>query len=219
MARSGPWPVAFQTDGYTRREFSDNGTPFGLTGLPTTPFNLWSVGFDASWELDVAGKLRRTIEAAEADEGSVDGHNGHLVSLIGEVARTYIELRTAQERVATAQENARLQEETVRLTEERLRWGAISPLDVSQARTQLSQTQAAIPEFLNQVKLAENRLCVLQGEPPHSLEAELPSQGIPRPPSQIAVGLPLELLRRRPDMRQAERRVAAAKCTNRNCGR
>jgi NodT family efflux transporter outer membrane factor (OMF) lipoprotein len=205
------WPLVLQTDTLTRRQFGENGTPFGPVGLPTAPFTLWSLGFDAAWELDISGRLRRTVEAAGAEfEGSVEDRNAVLVRLLGEVARTYVELRTAQERLAAARENVRLQQETFRLTQERQRWGAAGPLEVSQAETQLAQTEAAIYQLEYDIKSAENRLCVLIGEPPRSLEPELAeSTGIPRPPPQIAVGLPLDLLRRRPDVRRAEREVAA----------
>jgi outer membrane protein, multidrug efflux system len=211
IARGSLWPEATQYDALTRRQFSENGTPFGSVPFGIAPFDLWSIGFDASWEIDVAGRLRRAVEAADAElEGSVESRNDVFVRLLAEVARAYVEMRTAEERLAAANENARLQRETLLLTESRAHEGAVSPLEVSQARTQLLETEALIPELLNQIKLAEIRLGVLQGGPPHGPLAELQgSHTIPQPPPQIAVGLPVDLLRRRPDVRQAEREVAA----------
>jgi NodT family efflux transporter outer membrane factor (OMF) lipoprotein len=211
VARGGLWPEVWQIDSYTSRRFGENGTQFGPLPIGGSPFEFWQIGFDAAWEIDVAGKRKRTVEAADANvEAAVARRDDLLVRLIGEVARTYIELRTAQERVAVTTENVRLQQATVGLTEDRMRAGAAGPLDVAQAKSQLGQTEAVVPELRNQVKMAENRLCVLQGEPPRSLEAQLQGQRpIPQPPAQIEIGLPLELLRRRPDVRRVEREVAA----------
>lgn len=210
LARGGLFPELIQIDSYTNRKFGRNGTQFGTFAFPSSPFDVWMYGLDAAWELDLAGKQKRTVEAANADfAASVARRDDLLVRLFGEVARTYVELRTAQERIAVAEENVRLQLATLRLTEDRMRAGAVGPLDVAQAKTQLSQTEAALPELINQAKLAENRLCVLQGEPPRSLESQLQgTRPIPQPPAQIGLGMPVDLLRRRPDVRRAEREVA-----------
>lgn len=210
-ALGGLWPQVWQIDSYTSRQFGRGGTPFGPLPISSSPFDIWTIGLDAGWEIDVAGKQQRTIEAADAGyEASLARRDDLLVRLFGEVARTYIELRTAQQRVAVAEENVRLQRATLRLTEDRLRAGTVGPLDVAQARTQLSQTEATVPELIDQAKQAEIRLCVLQGEPPRSLHAQLQGmRPIPQPPPQIEIGLPLDLLRRRPDVRRAEREVAA----------
>jgi outer membrane protein, multidrug efflux system len=210
-AQGGLWPQVWQIDSYTSRQFGRGGTPFGPLPVSTSPFSVWTTGLDTAWEIDLAGKQQRTIEAAGAGvEASVGSRDDLLVRLCGEVARTYIELRTAQERVAVAEENVRLQRATLQLTEERQRAGMVGPLDVAQARTQLAQTEATVPELIDQARQAENRLCVLQGEPPRSLQAELQGpRSIPLPPPQIEIGVPLDLLRRRPDVRRAEREVAA----------
>ncbi|MFN7019802.1 MAG: efflux transporter outer membrane subunit [Phycisphaerales bacterium] len=174
-----------------------------------------SIGLEAAWELDFWGKFRRGIEAADAEILlSVADYDAVLVSLAADVAASYILIRSLQERLEFARANASLQAETLSLTETRFRAGAVSELDVSTARATLANTNSLIPSLENALRQTKLSLCVLLGRTPSELERELaPQEGrsasVPEAPSQIAAGLPAELLRRRPDVRAAERRAAA----------
>ncbi len=175
------------------------------------------VGFQAVWEIDVWGKFRRGIEAADAEVlASLANYDQVLVSLVSEVASTYVLLRSLEERLAIARSNAELQRETLNLTQIRFRAGAVSELDVSTAKATLLNTEALIPLFENGIRESTLVLCVLLGRPPSTLADLLtPPDGaapkVPDAPAQIAAGLPADLLRRRPDVRAAER-IAAAEC-------
>lgn len=174
-----------------------------------------AVGLDAAWELDFWGKFRRGIEAADAEVLlTVADYDAVMTSLASEVAAGYILVRSLEERLVYARANVDLQAKTLELTRTRFKAGAVSELDVSTARATLANTQALIPDFENLLKQAKLALCVLLSRPPSDLEAELaPSAGlakaIPIPPAQIASGVPADLLRRRPDVRAAERLAAA----------
>ena len=132
-----------------------------------------------------------------------------MVSLLGETATAYIDLRTAQERLRYARANAEIQKGSLKLAKARYDAGAVSQLDSTQAETVLANTQQLIPLFENQVRAANNSLCVLLGMPPRDLSEELGDGSIPDLPADLVVGIPANLLRRRPDVRAAERRVAA----------
>jgi NodT family efflux transporter outer membrane factor (OMF) lipoprotein len=172
----------------------------------------WQVGFDAAWELDVWGRLRRGVEAADAAVlASVATYDDVLVSLIAEVARNYILVRTFEERLIVAEANVGVQQDSYDIASARFRSGAVSQLDAAQASSLLDDTRASIPALQAAVKFAENTLSVLLGMPPHDLGNVLGAgpREIPHPPSAIAVGVPAELLRQRPDVRRAERVLAA----------
>ncbi len=174
--------------------------------------NLFQAGFDASWEIDVFGRIRRSVEAAEAGiQATEEARRDVLVTLFAEVARTYVQLRTLQRRLAIARENIASQQETLVLTQSRLRAGLTSELDVAQASAQLASTQSQVPTLESAIKQAIYQLGILLGQPPGALLAELESEGpVPAVPPEVPIGLPSELLRRRPDVRQAERLLAAA---------
>ena len=185
------------------------------TSAGDTSFATDSLGLQAMWELDFWGKFRRGIEAADAAVLlTVADFDAVLVSLTADVASNYIIIRSLEERLVYARANVSLQTRTLELTESRFRAGAVSELDVSTARATLANTQALIPLFeksLFQTKLA---LCILLGRTPSELESELSpidsaAPQVPEAPAQIAVGIPAELLRRRPDVRAAERLAAA----------
>jgi NodT family efflux transporter outer membrane factor (OMF) lipoprotein len=177
------------------------------------------LGLEAAWELDFWGKFRRGIDASDAELlASVADYDAVLVTVIADVATNYILLRSFQERLAIAESNVNLQQQTLGLTEVRFRGGAVSELDVATARATLTDTQALIPEFKDAIHQLRLSLCVLLGRAPSELEAELapsstgPAAGlarVPEAPAQIAAGVPAELLRRRPDVRLAERLAAA----------
>jgi len=172
---------------------------------------LYRTGFDASWEVDVFGGVRRSIEAAQGDlEANVADHRDVMVSLLAEVALNYVEARTLQMQLQVGEENLKSQAETLQLTEWRLAAGLVSVLDAEQARSNLESTRAALPRLRSSIAAAKNRLAVLLGVFPGALEAQLAARRpVPEPPLEIAVGVPAEVLRRRPDVQRAERQLAA----------
>jgi NodT family efflux transporter outer membrane factor (OMF) lipoprotein len=175
-------------------------------------FREYSVGVNANWELDFWGKFKRAIESADAGLlGSVASYDNTLVLLVAQVADTYVTIRTAEEQLRVARENAVLQQHALTITEARFRGGDVDELDVQQARTQLLSTQATIPPLVISSQQARNALSTLLGQPPGNLAEILgPQPGvIPAAPQEVAVGVPAEMLRRRPDVRQAEMAAAA----------
>lgn len=175
-------------------------------------FNVFSAGFDATWELDFFGRVRRTVEAFSAEvEAAVAVRRDVIVRLMAEVARNYFELRGAQNRLEVARRNADNQRETFDLTVAVLEGGRGTELDTSRARAQLNSTLATIPPLETAVKRAIHRLSVLTGLQPAALELQL-SLPLPLPdlPKVVTIGSPEGLLMRRPDIRVAERNLAAA---------
>jgi len=190
---------------YTRAKASENGPP------GPTYTSSWGLGFDAAWELDFWGKFRRNIEASDAElDASLATYDDVMVTLVSEVALAYVDLRTTQARIQIAHDNVKQQEDSTRLAEERFQAGATSELDPTQVKTLLAQTRAEIPSLEAQLRQAMYRLTFLLGEPPRDILEELGQPGrIPTAPAEIAVGIPADLLRRRPDIRLAERQAAA----------
>ena len=181
-----------------------------LLPIPQNTFNIWATGFNATWELDFWGRYRRTIAAADAKLGaSVEGYNDAIVLLLAEVADAYVQVRTFQQRLAFARANVETQQGSLRLADEKFRNGTTTELDVQQARSNLAQTQSLIPPLETGLRQSCNRLCFLLGVPPYDLVQELGVGPIPTAPVDVALGIPAELLRRRPDVRRAERMVAA----------
>ncbi|HVT74213.1 MAG TPA: efflux transporter outer membrane subunit [Lacunisphaera sp.] len=183
-----------------------------LNTLYRGAYPTFQAGFDASWELDLWGGTRRAVEAAGATLQATDeARHGVQVALAAEVARTYVELRAVQRRLALAQTNLALQRRTLALTRERLQAGLASELDASRADGLVANTEAQVPLLADGIDALIHRLGLLLGEEPGALAPELTAvQPIPVAPAGIATGLPAELLRRRPDIRAAERRLAAA---------
>ncbi|MCL2313705.1 MAG: efflux transporter outer membrane subunit [Proteobacteria bacterium] len=176
-----------------------------------TVSNTLSAGFDASWEVDVFGGVRRSVEAADADlESSEASLNDTQVSLVAEVARNYFEVRSFQIRVDIARSNLESQTETLQLTQFRAQAGLVSVQDVEQAKSIREQTLAQLPSLESNLAFAEHSLDILLGQLPGSLHARLAAGGqLPKMPSQMAVGIPADTLRQRPDIRVAERKLAA----------
>ena len=174
-------------------------------------FNSLSLGFDAAWELDVWGKFRRSVQSGAANlEATVASYDNVLVSLTAEVARTYIVIRTLEKRLAIAAENVRLQAQSLRIADVRFKEGAVSELDVTQARMLLADTQALVPQLASQLRQAQNALAILLGVLPGELKEMLngPSE-IPVAAETVIVDIPNNLLRRRPDIRLTELQIAA----------
>ncbi len=173
--------------------------------------DLYSVGFDASWELDLFGGKRRAVEASQGDlEASEEDLRDVLVSLIGEVASNYVDLRSSQTRLSIAEANRDAQQETYQIVQWRFDAGLTTALDVEQARYNLEQTASQIPTLQTSVEKDKNRIAVLLGLNPGSLEEELTERRtVPVAALDVAVGIPADVMRNRPDVRRAERQLAA----------
>ena len=174
--------------------------------------DLWQSGFDAAWEVDVFGGIRRGVEAAKANlQASIEDRRDILVTLLGEVATDYIFLRDFQQEVEIARQNLNIQIRSAAVTRAKKRLGTDTDLDIAQADALVAGTEADIQTLEVNEQQTIYALSVLLGEPPTALDGELSVVGpIPEPPSVIAIGLPAELLNRRPDIRRAERQLAAA---------
>jgi NodT family efflux transporter outer membrane factor (OMF) lipoprotein len=194
--------------GYRRTILSENG-PLKPTDRS---FDEFLLGFDVAWELDLWGKFRRGIESSDAELlAAVADYDDVLVSLLGEVAANYIGIRTSQEGLVVARTNAELQRKSFGIADERARHGAVTDVDPSQAATLLYATEAQIPTFETLIDQQAATLSALLGVSPRRVEeivGDSPAP-IPIPPEQITVGLPADLLRRRPDVRRSERLLAA----------
>ncbi|MCD6268886.1 MAG: TolC family protein [Deltaproteobacteria bacterium] len=172
---------------------------------------LYSAGFDASWELDVFGGIRRAVEVDTAEvEAAQENLHDVLVSLLAEVALNYIDVRTYQNGLTVIEANLKAQQETYDLNDSRFQAGIIDELAVQQSLYNLERTRSQIPVIQTRLEAAKNRLAVLLGQTPGAVHSELAvRKPIPAPPKHLAIGVPAETLRRRPDIRRAERRLAA----------
>jgi NodT family efflux transporter outer membrane factor (OMF) lipoprotein len=193
---------------YARWQLSNNVGAFENLSIP--PFSIWQTGFNLSWEIDLWGKIRRNIESAAAKyQASVEEYDGVLVTLVADVAERYLDYRVARKQVVDLKRLAGIQQDSLQIAIDRFQGGITSELDVSQAKLNLAKTEALIPEYERQARLASNALCVLLGIAPEDLALRLGENEIPVAPPSLGVGIPAELLRRRPDVRQAERLLAA----------
>ncbi|MFL6721007.1 MAG: efflux transporter outer membrane subunit [Sphingomonas sp.] len=187
-----------------------SGSPGGFAG-PGSEFTTWRVGFDASWEIDLFGKTRRSVEAAQARTGAAvwNRRDAQLIAA-AEVADAYLTLRTLQQRIATAEAEVDRQQRALHLVNARVRGGLVTGQDLAQQQSQLAAAQSAIPPLHAQADAQIHALGVLTGEAPEALIAELtPPRALPAPPV-VPPGLPSDLLHRRPDIRAAERNLHAA---------
>ena len=209
IASGDKFPLIDTVGSYQRSRLSEEVLP-DFPGLKRTQDNFQG-GFDLTWEIDLFGRVRRSIESAGAlADASIETYRDVLVSLLAEVALNYIEVRSLQARIRFAESNIEAQQETLQLTRDRLQAQLVPELDVRQAELNLASTESVVPALRLLLVQAVNRLGVLLGERPSALHQELGTDAdIPDPPEQVAVGLPTELLRQRPDVRQAERRLAA----------
>ncbi|MDQ3138173.1 MAG: TolC family protein [Gemmatimonadota bacterium] len=203
-------PTVTVAGGYTRQRISSAAFPVGGGGsFPDQ--DIWDGGFDASWELDLFGRVRRGVQA----QGALVGAAGEdlrdvQVALRAELARIYFELRGAQERLAVARRNAENQRRTLQVTQQRLDAGRGTAFDTERARTQLGFTLASIPDLESEVGSAQYQVGVLVGRPAARLADELVDYvAIPSLPASVVVANPDSLVRRRPDVAAAERQVAA----------
>jgi NodT family efflux transporter outer membrane factor (OMF) lipoprotein len=215
VARSPLFPDLVLGGSYTRSSPSENSATGQIAeaigGDPGGTLEQYQAGFDSFWEIDFWGRIRRQLEAADASlQASVEDYRDVLVTLFADVASAYVEVRTAQERIRYARDNVDLQTESVQLTRDRFNAGLTSALDVAQAESNLANSAAQIPALEFALEQARNRLSILVGVNPGELDPELDQPAaIPAPDPAYTQVLPAELLRRRPDIRAAERRLAS----------
>lgn len=204
LNKAGLYPTLDASGSATRSRGSGDMGPVATT-------DLFSAGLDASWEIDLFGGVRRSVEAADADLQAADEDlRDTLVSLLAEVALNYVDLRTAQTRLDITETSLKSLEETYRLAKWRSQAGLGDELPVEQARYSLESARSQIPTLLTALAEAQNRLAVLLGEAPGTVHAELSKpEPLPSMPPEVAIGVPADLLRQRPDVRRAERRLAA----------
>ncbi|HEY7641354.1 MAG TPA: efflux transporter outer membrane subunit [Steroidobacteraceae bacterium] len=204
------WPTLTAAAGGNRTT-SDSRTSDPDIGLSGGTDEIYSAGLDSGWELDLFGGKRRAFEAANAQLGASEADlRDVLVTLLGDVALSYVDMRTAQSRLTFAEKNLEAQRGVLDITQWRAAAGLATSLDVEQAQSNYQQTRAAIPSLQTSLVQSMNRLAVLTGEPPGSLATVLAERKpIPVASLEIAAGVPVDVLRRRPDIRSAERRLAA----------
>ncbi len=195
---------------YSKIRDTEN-TVFSYPGQPIDPYDMYSVGFDASWEIDLFGQIKRSVESAQASfQAAIDNYNDVMITLFAEVARNYVELRTIQERLRYTRQNIKSQRDTLKLTEDRFKAGLTPELDVVQARLNLANTESEVPALLIAKSQGLNRIAVLLGLFPQDFGNDLSdAKALPDLSDQLGVSLPADLLRRRPDIRRAERQLAA----------
>jgi NodT family efflux transporter outer membrane factor (OMF) lipoprotein len=235
VARAALFPTLNGNASYTRELASENGvfglipgaagannaigangaagnSTGGIVGTGLKPFDIYQGGFDSSWEVDLWGGVRRSVESATAtSEAAKETERSVLLSSLAELARDYVQLRGTQAQLSIARENVRTARQSLNLTQQRAAGGVTTDLDVANASAQLRTTLAQIPTLEQQEAQTINALSLLLGQPPNALRAELvTAKPIPPVPPRVPVGLPSELARRRPDIRQAEAQLHAA---------
>jgi NodT family efflux transporter outer membrane factor (OMF) lipoprotein len=232
ITRASEFPTLNANGSYTRQKSSDVGefaavpsalgangafgnSVGGLAGRTLAPFDVFQYGFDASWEVDLWGGVRRSVEAGIATaQAADDARRAALLSSLAEVARDYIQLRGVQTQLQIARDNVRIAQESLNLTQQRATGGVTTDLDVANESAQLRTTMAQIPSLEQQEAEAINALSLLLGQPPNTLRAELQTaKPVPPVPPEVPIGLPSELARRRPDIREAEAQLHAATAT------
>lgn len=220
VVAGGLWPDLSANASWSRQRLSTNtpnGAIFGLKfpGLPPTlvnPYNQYQLGLGASWTLDLFGTARRSIEAADAEmQAAVEGEHAALLTMVSDVAATYIDLRGAQSRRAILQRSLATQRDLLQLTRDRRNAGLTSDLDVENATAEVGTTQAEVPLADREITVDVNELSELMARPPEALRAQLSQvRAVPPVPPVVPIGLPSDLARRRPDVRQAEANLHAA---------
>ena len=220
VVAGGLWPSVSANASWTRQRVSTstpNGAVFGLhfPGLPPTlvnPYSQYQVGLGASWTLDLFGTQRRSLEAADAQaQAALEGAHAALLSLVSDVAASYIDLRGAQLRRSILERSLATQRDLLQLTRDRRNAGLTSDLDVENATAEVGTTQAQVPLADREITVDINELSELMARPPEALRIELErQQPVPPVPPVVPIGLPSDLARRRPDIRQAEANLHAA---------
>jgi NodT family efflux transporter outer membrane factor (OMF) lipoprotein len=207
IARGELFPQAqAATGGYSANEMSFN------PNFPPLPkfYDNWNFGFNLAWELDFWGRFRRSITSVNDQyEGTIEDYDAALVTLVGDVASNYVQMRQSQEQIVLSRQNVKLQSDVLGIVTARFEAGRATELDVDQAQSTLSQTKATIPQFEIVVRESQNAICTLLGVPCTDLQSRLGDLPIPAAPPEAVVGIPANLLERRPDVRRAERNAAA----------
>ncbi|MDD5633377.1 MAG: efflux transporter outer membrane subunit [Methylococcales bacterium] len=209
IVTSTEYPQFQQANGDLSRQQISAFAPNTREGMDRN-FASAGIGFDMGWELDIWGKFRRGVQSSVANlEASVAGYDDVLVSLTAEVARTYVLIRTSEARIQVARDNVKIQERTLEIAKALFAGGLINELDYLQAESLLNNTRATIPPLEATLRQAKNGLSVLLGKTPGAIDSYLTeSKPIPDVPAKVAIGVPADLLRRRPDIRLAERQLA-----------
>jgi NodT family efflux transporter outer membrane factor (OMF) lipoprotein len=225
ISASAYWPTLSVDGSYSRQRFRETtptGSLFnsvGSKGFPggagislPNPYNQYQLSAGASWEIDLFGRVRRSVEAADANlQVSVEDQRAISVSVLADVAQSYLELRGAQAHLRIAKDNLATIEELLELTRQRRAAGLTTHIDVSNASAQASSTRAEVPPFELQITQNINQLSRLLAREPEALRGELGSPApVPSVPPEVPIGLPAELARRRPDIREAEANLHAA---------
>ncbi len=232
QARASEFPTFNANGSYTRQKASNEGpfaaninavgangasgnNPGALVTHKINAFDTYQVGFDATWEIDLWGGVKRSVEAATATvEASEEARRATLLSSLAEVARDYVQLRGVQTQLRIARDNLKTAQQSLQLTQQRAEGGVTTDLDVANASAQVSTTAALIPGWEQQEAQQINALSLLLGQPPNALRSELATaRPVPPVPPRVPVGLPSELARRRPDVVQAEAQLHAATAT------
>ncbi|MGI9325789.1 MAG: efflux transporter outer membrane subunit [Pseudomonadales bacterium] len=202
--------------GVTAIELSENAEPVSVLPDPVregfdTSFENYGIGIDAAWELDFWGKFRRGVEAADANlAGAERDFDDVLITLAGEVGSAYVLLRTLEERLNFAERNVAVQARSLEIAEVRFKNGLTTELDIQQSRALLRSTEATIPVMQSAIEQTKHAMSVLLGRPPERLDSLLGARGtVPLGPAQLDIGVPADLLRRRPDVRRAEMLAAS----------
>lgn len=203
---SGLYPTVDADGSIDWSKQSENVNP-----LATSEQTQYSLSADAGWEIDLFGRVRRSIEAATADyQATWEDHNDIMITILAETATTYLQIRTLQAQLDTSLKNIQSQKSMLELTEVRYKYGLATYLDVAQATQVLANTEADLPVIRTNLVQNITSLSVLLGEPSDLLRKELqPARPVPLPPAEVAVGIPAERIRQRPDIRNAERQLAA----------
>ena len=211
IIKGGIWPQQQRLDAIYKYSSVSETAPNVNPSAMDTSYGEWGVGFNVGWELDVWGKYRRAIESGTANlEASIASYDDILVLLTAEVARSYVLFRTLEERIIVARENVQIQRRSLEITQAQFEGGIVTDLDVQQARSLLKSTEAFVPVLEAASARTRNSLAILLGVMPGTIDHVLDQSGpIPSAPTQVAVGVPADLMRRRPDIRLAERKLAA----------
>jgi NodT family efflux transporter outer membrane factor (OMF) lipoprotein len=209
IAIGSKYPQSQQINGGAARVKLSENQPESL--IVDRDFNIAEATFDLGWELDFWGRFRRAVESESARlDASIADYDDVMVTLAAEVARTYVFMRTIEERIVLAEGNIDTQEDALRIADVRFQNGVVTELDVQQAIAVLGNTRSAIPFLESQLRQSRNALAVLLGLTPRELDDLLQGEAvIPAAPPEVSMGVPAELLRRRPDVRRAERQLAA----------
>lgn len=212
LTRGEYWPDIDGVGAFRRLRASRNGTNNRVAGFQFEDRNLWSVGAELTWEIDLWGRVRRAVEAGHAElEASVENYRDVLVVLQAEIVRHYVELRSMQERLAILDRNIELQERALSIAESKQKAGVVSSLDVDQSAASLGMTRSRRPQLRARAAVLMHRLGVLVGDGPAALVDLLARPDrVPETPAILRTPMPRDLLRQRPDIRRAERQLAAA---------